>query len=238
MPPVLSERTSQILKAAVKGFIDTGLPVSSEWLYENYDFGIKPAMIRLELNALSDMGFLEQPHRAAGRVPTDRGYEFYAQNLVSEDSPASCARALADLFRRRAWPEFLEEFSSELDILGTASVFPQGAVYKSMLANLIDRLDWPAVELRSLIHDFENLEERLAAMPSAAAGEEIKIFIGRKSPITKSENLAVMAASYDFDRSRVFVCAIGPKRMDYGKTAGVMKGLKRVNGKGRKANGK
>jgi transcriptional regulator of heat shock response len=112
--------------------------------------------------------------------------------------------------------------------LGAASVFPQRAVYKSMLANLIDRLDWPAVELRSLIHDFENLEERLAAMQSAAY-DDIKVFIGRKSPITKSENLAVMAASYDLDGNRVFVCAIGPKEMDYKKAARVMKGLRQAN---------
>ncbi len=229
MPPVLSERTSQILKAAVRGFIDTGEPVSSEWLYDNYDFGIKPAMIRLELNALSDSGYLTQPHHAAGRVPADKGYEFYARDLLSEDVQPNCARALVSLFERRAWPEFLREFSSELDILGAASVFPQRAVYKSMLANLIDRLDWPAVELRSLIHDFEGLEERLAAMQNSLLDDEIRVFIGRKSPITKSENLAVMAASYDVDGNRVFVCAIGPKEMDYRKAARVMKGLKRAS---------
>lgn len=225
---MLNERAADILTSAVKEFIGTGEPVSSEWLYDHYDFGIKPAMIRLELNALSDAGYLTQPHHAAGRVPTDKGYEFYAQDLLSEDLPANCARSLVNLFERRAWPEFLKEFSSELDILGAASVFPQRAVYKSVLANLIDRLDWPAVELRGLIHDFENLEERLAAMQNATY-DDIKVFIGRKSPITKSENLAVMAANYDLDGNRVFVCAIGPKEMDYKKAARVMKGLKQAN---------
>lgn len=226
--PVIKDRTADILMAAVNGFIKTGLPVSSEWLYENYDFGIKPAMIRLELNALSGAGYLEQPHHAAGRVPTDKGYEFYAKNLVSGDIPANCARPLINLFERRAWPEFLSKFSEELEILAAASVFPQRAVYKSILTNLIERLDWPATELRSLIRDFENLEERLTAMRNAAADEEVKIFIGRKSPVTQSENLAVMAAGYNLDGNRVFVCAIGPKEMDYRKTAGVMKGLQKA----------
>lgn len=225
---MLNGRTASILTAVVKEFIASGEPVSSEQLYERYDFGIKPAMIRLELSVLSGLGFLEQPHHAAGRVPTNKGYEFYAQNLVSQDLSANCTRTLIDLFERRAWLEFLREFSSELDVLGAALVFPQKAVYKSMLANLIDHWDWPAVELRSLVHDFENLEERLAAMESVPIEDKIRVFIGRKSPITRGENLAVMAANYNIDGNgnRVFVCAIGPKRMDYRKTARVMRGLK------------
>lgn len=229
---MLNERTANILTAAVKEFINTGEPVSSERLYEHYNFGIKPAMIRWELNTLSEAGYLTQPHHAAGRVPTDRGYEFYVQNLLSENLPTNCARDLVNLFERRAWPEFLKEFSSELDVLGAASVFPERVVYKSMLANLIDRLDWPAVELRSLVHDFENLEERLAAMQNFAIADDIKVFIGRKSPITKSERLAVMGAGYRLDGNRVFVCAIGPKEMDYKKAVRIMKGLKSAASRG------
>lgn len=234
---MLGVRAEQILKAAVREFIQTGEPVSSERLYERYDFGIKPAMIRLELNDLSDKGYFTQPHHAAGRVPTDRGYEFYVQDIVSGDLPGACDRDLANLFERRAWPEFLTEFSSELNILGATSVFPEKTVYKSMLTNLIDRLDWPTSELRGLIHDFEDLDERLRAMQHEVY-EDVRVFIGRKSPITKSENLAVMAARYDSGGSRVVVCAIGPKQMDYKRTARVMKGLKRANSKGQAAKDK
>src|SRR5271155_5233346 len=75
----MNDRASQILEAAIQEFIDTGEPVSSGWLYNKYDFGIKPAMIRLELDALEDSGYLEQPYHSAGRVPTDEGYEFYVE---------------------------------------------------------------------------------------------------------------------------------------------------------------
>ena len=79
----MNERTAQILEAAIQGFINTGEPVSSGWLFDHYDFGIKPAMIRLELDKLEDDGYLEQPHHSAGRVPTDVGYEFFAKQLLS-----------------------------------------------------------------------------------------------------------------------------------------------------------
>ena len=67
----MTDRTAQILEAAIQEFINTGEPVSSGLLYDRYDFGIKPAMIRLELDELEDGGYLEQPHHSAGRVPTD-----------------------------------------------------------------------------------------------------------------------------------------------------------------------
>ena len=220
----MEPRTTGILKAVISEFIESGEPVSSEWLYEHHDFGIKPAMIRLELGGLTDKGYLVQPHTAAGRVPSDKGLAFFAKSAIEEDAPA-CGEELLGLFREQAWPEFLSEFSSELDILGAASVFPERAAYKSMLTNLVDHFDWPPSEIRDLVRDFENLDERLGKM-GGAFQSDIQAFIGRKSPVTRSEHLAVIAGSYGVDGHRVFVCAIGPKRMDYKKTAKVMKGLK------------
>jgi transcriptional regulator of heat shock response len=224
----MEPRTANILKAVVREFIRSGEPVSSDWLYENYDFGIKPAMIRLELGSLTAAGFLLQPHIAAGRIPSDKGYEFYVQSVLAENAPRSKPE-LFSLFRERAWREFLVEFSKELDILAAASVLPQRILYKSMLTEFIDTWEWPMSELRGIIRDFESLDERIDKLPRVA-GDEIQVFIGRKSPITKSENLAVMTAAYDCGRQKVLVCAIGPKRMDYEKTAGIMKGLKQAAG--------
>src|SRR5580700_8422643 len=96
----MNERTSQILEAAIQEFIDSGEPVSSGRLYEQYDFGIKPAMIRLELDALEEEGYLQQPYHSAGRIPTDRGYEFYAARALAAQQIAASHRtgvALRDL---------------------------------------------------------------------------------------------------------------------------------------------
>lgn len=222
----MDTRAAEILKATVSEFIRSGEPVSSEWLYEHGDFGIKPAMIRLELSTLTERGYLLQQHTAAGRTPSDKGYEFFAKSALAEDA-AQCESKLADLFEEEAWPEFLSRFSEALEILGTAAVFPKQAVYKSSLTDLVDSFEWQTDELRSLVHDFENLDERLNRI-QGVAWNDIRVFIGRRSPITKSENLAVMASHYDLDGQEVFVCAIGPKRMNYHKTAKIMKGLQKA----------
>lgn len=220
----MNERAAQILEAAIQGFIATGEPVSSGWLFGHYDFGIKPAMIRLELDALENAGYLEQPHHAAGRVPTDAGYEFFAKRML-RSAPESRETSLRDLFEERAWPDLLERLSSELGLLGVIADLTRDAVYKTGLEALVDSLDLEdREELRSVIHDFEGMDERL---PRAAEkiGEGPRVFIGKKSPVTKSESLSVIAGNYRVGNATVSVFAIGPKRMDYKKVIQIFKSL-------------
>ena len=59
-------------------------PVGSEQLVQRYGLGVKSATVRNELAEMSDLGFLEQPHTSAGRIPSDQGYRFYVDRLVVE----------------------------------------------------------------------------------------------------------------------------------------------------------
>lgn len=77
----LSERQKQILNLAVSLFIKTGEPVASRTLVKTYQLPVGPATIRNEMADLEEMGFLEQPHTSAGRVPTDKGYRSYVDGL-------------------------------------------------------------------------------------------------------------------------------------------------------------
>ncbi|MHB0999488.1 MAG: heat-inducible transcriptional repressor HrcA [Armatimonadota bacterium] len=78
----LCERRRSILKAVVIDYVETAEPVGSETLARKYDFGVKPATIRNELAAMSELGYLRQPHTSAGRVPSDLGYRFYVDELM------------------------------------------------------------------------------------------------------------------------------------------------------------
>ncbi len=166
----MTDRTAQILEAAIQEFINTGDPVSSGLLYDRYDFGIKPAMIRLELDELEDAGYLEQPHHSAGRVPTNSGYEFFAKrmlgiaNVQSERSTGGGGARQNDLhllLKEQAWPDLLNELSAQLGLLSVAADLARESVYKAGLQHLIDHLDWQDQNgIRSVIHDFEEVDER------------------------------------------------------------------------------
>ncbi len=227
----MTDRTANILEAVIHEFIEKGEPVSSGFLYDHYEFGIKPAMIRLELDELEEQGYLEQPHHSAGRVPTNRGYEFFAERMLGTKTSATTAVAAAkqnnfhDLFAERAWPDLLNELSAQLGVLSVAADMARDAVYKTGLEQLIDQLDWRDQNgIRSVIHDFKEVDER-----AASAGEKMgagpKIFIGKKSPVTRSESLSVVGGNYDVGDATVSIFVIGPKRMDYKKVIHIFRSL-------------
>ncbi len=110
----LSERKKQILKAIVDAHIADGEPVGSKYLMERGQFPFSSATIRNEMAELESLGYLEQPHTSAGRVPSERGYRFYVDSLV--EHYAMTAREIYQI------NELLKEKMAELDhILLTAS---------------------------------------------------------------------------------------------------------------------
>lgn len=113
-PRELSERKKLILKAIVDAHIADGEPVGSKYLMENKQIPCSSATIRNEMAELEALGYLEQPHTSAGRVPSERGYRFYVDTLV--EHYAMTAREIYQI------NEVLKEKMAELDhILLTAS---------------------------------------------------------------------------------------------------------------------
>ncbi len=80
----ISERKKKILAAVVDEYIRTAEPVGSKHLAENAGLGCSPATIRNELAELVALGFLEQPHTSAGRIPTPMGYRMYVNELMEK----------------------------------------------------------------------------------------------------------------------------------------------------------
>ncbi len=222
-------RSFEILEAAVREFIETGEPVSSAELFRSYDFGIKPAMIRAELAWLTDEGYLEQPYHSAGRVPSNRGYEFFVHRVLETRKPQTVREDLAESLEEGNLREFLAELSHELGIAAVAGT--SSGMEKNGLEILMEHLDWgPRESMMQIIRDFEEIDRRFDSIRREFAKQDfLDIFIGKKSPVTKSDELAVMAGDYEIGGERVMLFAIGPKRMDYEKAAALLKGLKNIN---------
>jgi heat-inducible transcriptional repressor len=83
----LSERQTAILRRVVEEFVGTGQPVGSKTLVERSDLRVSPSTVRSELAELESLGFLTHPHTSAGRVPTERGYRYYADELLGRLEP-------------------------------------------------------------------------------------------------------------------------------------------------------
>ena len=81
---ILTDRKKTILKAVVEAHIETGEPVGSKLLTTDKQIPLSSATIRNEMAELEEMGFLEQPHTSAGRVPSEKGYRFYVDSLMED----------------------------------------------------------------------------------------------------------------------------------------------------------
>jgi heat-inducible transcriptional repressor len=103
MTAPLDPRSRGILKEIIRVHVDTGRPVSSRTLFKAHRFGLSPASIRNIMADLTDSGYLAQPHTSAGRVPTDRAYRVYIDELMRQ-------RKVADDVR--------EQVDSDLDLAG------------------------------------------------------------------------------------------------------------------------
>lgn len=80
----LDERKVKILKAIIKTYLETGEPVGSRTISKFTDLKLSSATIRNEMSDLEEMGYIMQPHTSAGRIPSDKGYRFYVDQIMQE----------------------------------------------------------------------------------------------------------------------------------------------------------
>lgn len=80
----LDERKIKILNSIIQTYLITGEPVGSRTISKYTDLNLSSATIRNEMSDLEDLGYIIQPHTSAGRIPSDKGYRFYVDNLMKE----------------------------------------------------------------------------------------------------------------------------------------------------------
>jgi len=84
----LDDRNRKVLQAVIDSYIASGLPIGSNVLVKRYDFGVSSATLRNIMAELEELGFLTHPHTSAGRIPTDQGYRYYIDSLISIEQEA------------------------------------------------------------------------------------------------------------------------------------------------------
>jgi heat-inducible transcriptional repressor len=97
--PELSERQKTLLLFIIRDYIESAQPVGSKRLAEHYRINLSSATIRNEMAALTEMGYLRQPHTSAGRVPTEEGYRYFVSQLMNQaELPASVQATISHQF--------------------------------------------------------------------------------------------------------------------------------------------
>jgi transcriptional regulator of heat shock response len=225
----LTERQSQILNEIVNQYINSARPVSSQLLEKKHHFKICPATIRIEMQKLSDAGFIFQPHTSAGRVPTDKGYRFFVDNLMEEDFLKSFDLKIDELISRETGDtvkllqtitRHLADFSSNLAM---GYLFNEKILLKEGWEEVIQE---PEFKETKFVSDFaeavKNFEEEIEDMKLSSA---IEVFIGKENPFPKAKEFSMIISRCHFPDDEGFLAIVGPKRMSYDKNINYLKSL-------------
>ena len=216
MSSTMASRQLEILKAIVDEYVATEEPVGSKTIASRAGLGISPATIRNEMAVLEDAGLITQPHTSAGRIPTNKGYRVFVDQL-DQIKPLSNAE-------RKAIENFLDGASDLDDVISRtvrllAQVTKQVAVvqYPSLIKAKVRHIELvllnPNRVMIVLITDTGRVEQRMVELPfdineSALSDlhNKLNIAIATQSLANVATKLDSLASTYrGSDKSNVIV---------------------------------
>jgi transcriptional regulator of heat shock response len=219
----MDKRKEDILLIIIKEHIKTGAPVGSNILVENYKLGISPATVRNEMAILEEAGFIKQPHTSAGRIPTERAYEFFLEQIgekkLSEAEKKSLNEALAEMteadFRNTA------KLLAKLSDNAVFWAFYRHNVFYTGVANLLKQPEFREI---NMIYDISSIIDRMDEIIDRIFNKVkpgTQIMIGSKNPF--SDFCSSIVAKYQKDGQIGLFGIMAPLRMDYSENQALVK---------------
>ena len=195
----LDERKKLILLTIIKIYLDTGEPVGSRTISKKLEEGLSSATIRNEMSDLEDAGYIIKPHTSAGRIPSDKGYRFYVNNLIKEKNAE--IKSLRTEMNSRV--DKLEDMFKNL-----VKVIASNTNYAAMIAG-------PSVNNSKIKYvNLSNLEDKKVLVVLVAEGNVVKTRIVELDKIIDAETILDMSMSLNNVLSGVKVSDIASKEVD------------------------
>jgi heat-inducible transcriptional repressor len=221
----MTDRQAKIISAVVEQYAEVASPVGSQLLARV--FNVSSATIRAEMAELEALGYITQPHTSAGRVPTDKGYRFYVNNLTTIDESAAERRAERALTARvqsvglpdrtiRNAVDTLVELTHNLAI-GTLG----DQLYMSGLSYLFGQPEFiQPTQVREVATLLDNLEPWLR---EAAPNEPLNVYIGRENPVGGNSGCSLIISKFRSPYSdKSYIGVVGPTRQSYRDVMGLV----------------
>lgn len=218
-------RRRAVLTATINKYIKEAIPVASEDIAK--DFDLSPATIRNVFAELEESSYLMHPYTSGGRIPTNKGYRYYVDSLLSQTE-------LLEKEKEQIVKQYKQEINKLEDVLDKTSEIISNITHYTGIAffpDLQDRffykgigliLDQPEFQdyqrVRLLIKILED-KEYLLNIIHRDFTEKVKVYIGEELGYPQMHNCSVVITSYHFkDKSVGRLAVLGPMRMEYKHT--------------------
>lgn len=213
----MTERQEKILAAIVEEYAEVCSPVGSSLLSKM--FNVSPATIRNDMVTLERGGFIAQPHTSAGRVPTDKGYRHYVNQLsgvepkvIDRSARAIDTRVSSSGDPDRAIRNAVRSLVELTHNVGLATI--DGSLYVRGFADLFAQPEFATTEtVRQMAGLIDNLEPWLR---ETKPNQALNVYIGRENPIGKSSKSSLIISRFRSPYSdNSYIGVLGPTRQDY-----------------------
>lgn len=228
----MSERQKLILFTLINEYVKNAEPVSSQLLFDAYDFQVSPATLRNDLVALEVEGYVSQPYTSAGRVPTDKGYRLFVDSLKernkskNEDRLRSTLQRIVELKQEEG--ELFAELARAVAVLSGSTVFSGSLeskmLYKAGMNEVLSQPELADFDIRTHFGDvLDSFEENVDEFARELDERKPTVFIGKENPIVHAHNFSMIAS-----RCRIggndegIIVILGPTRMNYKKNLEVL----------------
>ena len=175
----LSERKLKILQAIIADFIRTAEPVGSRTISKNYDLGVSPATVRNEMSDLEELGYLSHPHTSSGRVPSEKAYRLYVNELMkkreltSEEKDAIAARLYGNVTELENLMKRAAHILSEITNLTAFAMTPRKEEDTLKYINLLSVDDYTVVLM--LVSESGKVSNTTVRLEKPASEESLRI---------------------------------------------------------------
>lgn len=175
----LSERKLKILQAIIADFIRTAEPVGSRTISKNYDLGVSPATVRNEMSDLEELGYLSHPHTSSGRVPSEKAYRLYVNELMkkreltSEEKDAIASRLYGNVTELENLMKRAAHILSEITNLTAFAMTPRKDEDTLKYINLLPVDDYTVVLM--LVSESGKVSNTTVRLEKPASEESLRI---------------------------------------------------------------
>ena len=235
----MQTRQQKILSAIIEEYTKTAVPVGSEVLVKNYNFKVSPATIRNDMMALEKEGFLHQPHISAGRIPTDKGYRYFVEEIMKDKelSRDEQQKMQKEFLKLKAQNTRLTRTTAKLLGHLSGNLAVSGIVDKDEFADfgireLMDQPEFRELdEMCRLAEVLDYVDEKFDSLLADLKDDETRIFIGSENPIEEISGCSMVVSPYRTKTGEKGILAlIGPKRMQYAKNKSLIEYVKKMLG--------
>lgn len=218
----LSDRQKLLLKALIEIYVKSGEPVSSDIIEKGSTLGVSPATIRNEMVALTEKGFLKQPHVSAGRVPTAMGFRLYINEIMKEKELS----VVDEVSIRQQMMDSRAQFNKMVHVAAkalakkcdTLAIAINGDdVYYTGAANILDLPEFFDIDVTRFVLSMLDESAILDKVISLAQGEQpLHIIFGEETEYEYLNPTSFAFLNFETGRNeRGVIGVIGPNRLNF-----------------------